>query len=145
MFNAGLSLAQTVVLGIVVGQVVAIMQQADINSNVGQRMLETVSVLEHLGIPQHFRQEILGYQNFNVATSNQLFDATLQDLPQVMKDRMELYSQMKVLRSVLRSPDAVPDICVARLAQALVTLEVPPDEFVIVADEEAQESFILHF
>ncbi|KAJ9448416.1 putative Calcium-binding protein [Diplonema papillatum] len=132
----------TVTSGLVVGKLVKVSQQADLLSDTQTRMMETLAVMKHLRIPHDFAEEILAQQYHRLQNSFSIYSATIDNLPQAMRDRMMLYARMKV---VCRVPIFMntDEICLAKLAQALVSAVVPPDEYVIIAGEEGSEMFFL--
>ncbi len=72
LFGITLVCLNMVVIAILVGKVTLIMQRADLQQNTEEKMLETVTVLKHLGIPLHFTKEILAFQFFQLQTSYQV-------------------------------------------------------------------------
>eukprot|EP00755_Sulcionema_specki_P001064 Sspe_Gene.25873::Locus_10504_Transcript_1_1_Confidence_1.000_Length_2538::g.25873::m.25873/K04909/KCNH6; potassium voltage-gated channel Eag-related subfamily H member 6 len=132
----------TVVTGLVVGKLVQFSQQADLKTDAHKRMLETLAALNHLSIPSDFKQEVLGFQYHRLQHSNSLFNETIGGLPQVMQDRMALYGRMKIVRQVPIFSQA-EEICLAKLAQSLITVVVPPEEYIVIAGEEGEEMFFL--
>ena len=132
----------SVVTGLVVGKLVKFSQQADLTTDAHRRMLETLAALNHLTIPNDFKEEVLAFQLHRLKHSNSLFNESLSGLPAVMQDRMALYARMKIVRQVPIFADA-PEICVAKLAQSLVNVFVPPEEYIVIAGEEGEEMFFL--
>eukprot|EP01062_Namystynia_karyoxenos_P020291 TRINITY_DN17697_c0_g1_i2.p1 TRINITY_DN17697_c0_g1~~TRINITY_DN17697_c0_g1_i2.p1 ORF type:complete len:1000 (+),score=291.23 TRINITY_DN17697_c0_g1_i2:200-3199(+) len=141
-FALFLFLCSTCVTGLVVGKLVQWSQQADLNENTYRTMLETLAVLSHLRVPEDFKREILALQYHRLRTSFSLYETTIAGMPLAMRDRMMLYARMKIVRHVpiFSTQD---DICLAKLAMALVNVMVPPEEFVIIAGEEGSEMFFL--
>eukprot|EP01064_Diplonema_japonicum_P029958 TRINITY_DN4967_c1_g1_i7.p1 TRINITY_DN4967_c1_g1~~TRINITY_DN4967_c1_g1_i7.p1 ORF type:complete len:651 (+),score=196.01 TRINITY_DN4967_c1_g1_i7:74-2026(+) len=132
----------SVVTGLVVGKLVQFSQQADLQTDSDKRMLETLAALNHLTIPQDFKEEVLAFQLHRLKHSNSLFNDAVSGLPQVMQDRMALYARMKIVRQVPIFSKA-PEICVAKLAQSLINVVVPPEEYIVIAGEEGEEMFFL--
>ena len=132
----------SVVTGLVVGKLVQFSQQADLQTDANRRMLETLAALNHLTIPRDFKEEVLAFQLHRLKHSNSLFNDTISELPQVMQDRMALYARMKIVRQVPIFAEA-QEICVAKLAQSLVNVFVPPEEYIVIAGEEGEEMFFL--
>ena len=132
----------SVFTGLVVGKLVQFSQQADLQTDANKRMLETLAALNHLTIPSDFKEEVLAFQLHRLKHSNSLFNEAISGLPDVMQDRMALYARMKIVRQVPIFQEA-PEICVAKLAQSLVNVFVPPEEFVVIAGEEGEEMFFL--
>ena len=132
----------SVVSGLVVGKLVQFSQQADLQTDANKRMLETLAALNHLTIPRDFKEEVLGFQMHRLRHSNSLFNEAISGLPQVMQDRMALYARMKIVRQVPIFAEA-QEICVAKLAQSLVNVFVPPEEYIVIAGEEGEEMFFL--
>ena len=132
----------SVVTGLVVGKLVQFSQQADLQTDANRRMLETLAALNHLTIPPEFKEEVLAFQQHRLKHSNSLFNEAISGLPQVMQDRMALYARMKIVRQVPIFAEA-QEICVAKLAQSLVNVFVPPEEYIVIAGEEGEEMFFL--
>ena len=132
----------SVVTGLVVGKLVQFSQRADLQADESKRMLETLAALNHLTIPDDFKEEVLAFQLHRLKHSNSLFNEAISGLPQVMQDRMALYARMKIVRTVPIF-QAAPEICVAKLAQSLVNVFVPPEEYIVIAGEEGEEMFFL--
>ena len=131
-----------VVNGLIVGKLVQFSQQGDLQTDRNRRMLETLAALNHLTIPQDFKEEVLAFQLHRLKHSNSLFNEAISGLPQVMQDRMALYARMKIVRQVPIFAEA-QEICVAKLAQSLVNVFVPPEEYIVIAGEEGEEMFFL--
>ena len=142
IFAIGLFCCASVVTGLVVGKLVQFSQQADLQTDANKRMLETLAALNYLTIPSDFKEEVLAFQLHRLKHSNSLFNEAISGLPDVMQDRMALYARMKIVRQVPIFQEA-PEICVAKLAQSLVNVFVPPEEFVVIAGEEGEEMFFL--
>eukprot|EP00754_Rhynchopus_humris_P015339 Rhum_TRINITY_DN14434_c3_g1::Rhum_TRINITY_DN14434_c3_g1_i3::g.88916::m.88916 len=132
----------SVVTGLVVGKLVQFSQRADLQADESKRMLETLAALNHLTIPNDFKEEVLAFQLHRLKHSNSLFNDAISGLPQAMQDRMALYARMKIVRQVPIFQKA-PEICVAKLAQSLVNVFVPPEEYIMIAGEEGEEMFFL--
>eukprot|EP01063_Lacrimia_lanifica_P013975 TRINITY_DN2058_c0_g3_i1.p1 TRINITY_DN2058_c0_g3~~TRINITY_DN2058_c0_g3_i1.p1 ORF type:complete len:771 (+),score=277.93 TRINITY_DN2058_c0_g3_i1:241-2553(+) len=132
----------SVVTGLVVGKLVAFSQQADLVTDAHQVMLETLAALNHLTIPNDFKEEVLAFQLHRLKHSNSLFNDAINGLPECMQDRMALYARMKIVRQVPIFAEAT-EICIAKLAQSLVNVFVPPEEFIVIAGEEGEEMFFL--
>ena len=132
----------SVVTGLVVGKLVQFSQRADLQADESKRMLETLAALNHLTIPDDFKEEVLAFQLHRLKHSNSLFNDAISGLPQAMQDRMALYARMKIVRQVPIFQKA-PEICVAKLAQSLVNVFVPPEEYIMIAGEEGEEMFFL--
>eukprot|EP01061_Rhynchopus_euleeides_P021883 TRINITY_DN3570_c0_g1_i9.p1 TRINITY_DN3570_c0_g1~~TRINITY_DN3570_c0_g1_i9.p1 ORF type:complete len:376 (+),score=85.31 TRINITY_DN3570_c0_g1_i9:145-1128(+) len=131
-----------VVSGLIVGKIVQYSQQADLQTDANKRMLETLAALNHLTIPREFKEEVLAFQLHRLKHSNSLFNEAISGLPQVMQERMALYARMKIVRQVPIFDEA-QEICVAKLAQSLVNVFVPPEEYIVIAGEEGEEMFFL--
>eukprot|EP01062_Namystynia_karyoxenos_P020292 TRINITY_DN17697_c0_g1_i3.p1 TRINITY_DN17697_c0_g1~~TRINITY_DN17697_c0_g1_i3.p1 ORF type:complete len:974 (+),score=276.55 TRINITY_DN17697_c0_g1_i3:198-3119(+) len=142
VFALFLFLCSTLVTGLVVGKLVQWSQQADLNENTYRSMLETLAVLKHLRVPEDFKREILALQYHRLRTSFSLYESTVAGMPQAMRDRMMLYARMTIVRAVPIFSQQ-PDICLAKLAMALVNVMVPPEEYIIIAGEEGSEMFFL--
>eukprot|EP01063_Lacrimia_lanifica_P006259 TRINITY_DN13778_c0_g1_i1.p1 TRINITY_DN13778_c0_g1~~TRINITY_DN13778_c0_g1_i1.p1 ORF type:complete len:927 (+),score=243.92 TRINITY_DN13778_c0_g1_i1:271-3051(+) len=134
----------SVVTGLVAGKLVRLNQQADLDYDVNRRMLETLAAIDHLNVPYDFKQEVLAFQLHRIKHSNSLFHEAISGLPELMQERMALYARMKVVR-VVPIFQCAPEICVAKLAQSLVTVFVPPEEYIIIAGEEGEEMFFLFY
>ena len=132
----------SVVTGLVVGKLVQFSQQADLQTDANRKMLETLAALNHLTIPPEFKEEVLAFQLHRLKHSNSLFNEAISGLPEVMQDRMALYARMKIVRQVPIFAEA-QEICVANLAQSLVNVFVPPEEYIVIAGEEGEEMFFL--
>eukprot|EP00659_Diplonema_papillatum_P013544 gene13544-20861_t len=132
----------SVVTGLVVGKLVQFSQQADLQTDSYRRMLETLAALDHLTIPRDFKEEVLAFQLHRLKHSNSLFNDAMSGLPQVMQERMALYARMKIVRQVPIFGEA-QEICVAKLAQSLINVFVPPEEYLVIAGEEGEEMFFL--
>eukprot|EP00756_Hemistasia_phaeocysticola_P015727 Hpha_TRINITY_DN15431_c1_g15::TRINITY_DN15431_c1_g15_i1::g.174193::m.174193 len=142
MFAIFLFLSSTLVTGLVVGKLVQWTQQADLKASTYRQMLETLAVLHHLSVPQEFKQEILALQYHRMLTSFSMYESTCAGMPLAMRDRMMLYARISIVRHVPIFARQ-PDICLAKLAMALVNVMVLPDEYIIIAGEEGSEMFFL--
>eukprot|EP01063_Lacrimia_lanifica_P013971 TRINITY_DN2058_c0_g1_i5.p1 TRINITY_DN2058_c0_g1~~TRINITY_DN2058_c0_g1_i5.p1 ORF type:complete len:916 (+),score=300.42 TRINITY_DN2058_c0_g1_i5:137-2884(+) len=142
MFAIFLFVCASIVTGLVVGKLVQISQQGDLQGDMSRTMLETLAALSHLTIPPDFREEVLAFQLHRLKHSNSLFNDTISGLPRCMQDRMALYARMKIVRLVPIFSE-VAEIGVAKLAQSLVTVFVSPEEYIVIAGEEGEEMFIL--
>eukprot|EP01063_Lacrimia_lanifica_P013976 TRINITY_DN2058_c0_g3_i2.p1 TRINITY_DN2058_c0_g3~~TRINITY_DN2058_c0_g3_i2.p1 ORF type:complete len:780 (+),score=284.65 TRINITY_DN2058_c0_g3_i2:266-2605(+) len=142
IFSVFLFCCATLVTGVVVGKIVQVSQQADLKSDARTRMLETLAALNHLTIPNDFKEEVLAFQLHRLKHSNSLFNDAINGLPECMQDRMALYARMKIVRQVPIFAEAT-EICIAKLAQSLVNVFVPPEEFIVIAGEEGEEMFFL--
>ncbi|KAJ9439247.1 Potassium channel AKT2 [Diplonema papillatum] len=142
LFAIALFCCASVVTGLVVGKLVQFSQQADLRTDSYRTMLETLAALDHLTIPPGFKEEVLAFQLHRLKHSNSLFNDAMTGLPKVMQDRMALYARMKIVRQVPIFSSA-HEICVAKLAQSLVNVFVPPEEYIVIAGEEGEEMFFL--
>ena len=142
LYCVALFCVATIVTGLIVGKLVKLSEQADLRSDTQTKMLETLAVMQHMCIPEDFAQEILAQQYHRLQNSFSIYSATIDNLPQAMRDRMLLYARMKVVCHVPMFSGS-QEICLAKLAQALVSVVVPPDEYVIIAGEEGMEMYFL--
>ena len=142
LFAVIMFICTSLATGLVVGKLVQFSQQADLETDANRQMLETLAALNHLTIPQDFKEEVLAFQLHRLRHSNSLFNEAISGLPQVMQERMALYARMKIVRQVPIFAEA-QEICVAKLAQSLVNVFVPPEEYIVIAGEEGEEMFFL--
>eukprot|EP00756_Hemistasia_phaeocysticola_P011855 Hpha_TRINITY_DN15149_c3_g3::TRINITY_DN15149_c3_g3_i1::g.129960::m.129960 len=142
VFAIVLFMGSTVVTGLVVGKLVQWSQQADVRESTYRQMMETLAVLDHLTVPADFKQEILALQYHRMLTSFSMYESACAGMPLAMRDRMMLYARMSIVRHVPIFGEQ-PDICVAKLAMALVNVMVLPEEFIIIAGEKGSEMFFL--
>eukprot|EP00659_Diplonema_papillatum_P002231 gene2231-3437_t len=142
-FSIALFGCASCVTGLVVGKLVQFSQQADIKTDSHKKMLETLAALNHLTIPTEFKEEVLAFQLHRLKHSNTIFNEAMTGLPQIMLDRMALYARMKVVRQVPIFVEAT-EVCVAKVAQSLVTVMCPPEEYIVIAGEDGDEMFFLH-
>eukprot|EP00756_Hemistasia_phaeocysticola_P011856 Hpha_TRINITY_DN15149_c3_g4::TRINITY_DN15149_c3_g4_i1::g.129963::m.129963 len=142
VFAIFLFLGSTVVTGLVVGKLVQMSQQADLKGNTYKQMLETLAVLDHLTVPKDFKQEILALQYHRTLTSFSMYETTCAGMPLAMRDRMMLYARISIVRHVPIF-GGQPDMCLAKLAMALINVMVLPEEYIIIAGEEGSEMFFL--
>eukprot|EP01064_Diplonema_japonicum_P008643 TRINITY_DN1607_c4_g1_i1.p1 TRINITY_DN1607_c4_g1~~TRINITY_DN1607_c4_g1_i1.p1 ORF type:complete len:845 (+),score=105.27 TRINITY_DN1607_c4_g1_i1:72-2606(+) len=142
VFAVVLFCCATLISGLVVGKLVKVSEQADLVSDTQTKMLETLAVMEHLCIPKDFAEEILAQQYHRLRNSFSIYSDAIDNLPQAMRDRMMLYARMKVVTHVPMFM-GIHEICLAKLAQALVSVVVPPDEYIIIAGEEGIEMYFL--
>ena len=132
----------TCVTGLVIGKLVQFSQQADLETDSFRKMLETLAALEYLDIPSSFKQEVLAFQWHSLRHSHSLFSDVMVNLPDVIQNRMELYAKMRIVRQVPIF-EKIEEVCVAKLAQSLRTVFVPPEEYIVIAGEEGDEMFFL--
>lgn len=136
LFACFLFVLALLVNGLIIGNVVTIMQRTDVESERKAKLRQTLAVCQYFKVPQTLETEILQFQSH--VLSNHLstaYEDLIQALPLEMKANINLHVKISLL-------DRVPLFssthqgCKVALAQQLSSRIMHPEEYVAIAGEE---------
>jgi hypothetical protein len=144
-FTAFVVMGSMVVNGYVVGNLVSYFQSTDVESEKRSMLRETSAVCSFFEIPEALANEITQFQDYVLRHKLALvYSDLLKDLPSEMKTQLQVYSRMRLLAVHPIFGQAHQGVQVA-IAQFLDSCVYCPEEFVIIAGEEADESYFIAY
>ena len=129
--------------GFVIGQLVSIMQAADIHQDRRGKLRETLAVLEHFKVPHSLQDEVLQFQDHLLGHSLGASYASIVDgLPSEMRLNIDIIVKLRMLSSASMFRE-LHDIVRIALAQHLGNTVVIPEEQIVAAGEPCLNMFFI--
>eukprot|EP00755_Sulcionema_specki_P016725 Sspe_Gene.62708::Locus_35401_Transcript_1_1_Confidence_1.000_Length_3474::g.62708::m.62708 len=132
-----------VVNGVLVGKLTVIIQKGGVKEERTERMRQTLAVMEHFGVPEVLKEEILAYQHHLLRNSmSSSFTQVLAGLPQVLRDNLGLFIRIKLI-SLVPLFSKAPQECQVALASAMQTFQTSPEELIVVVGDPCDEMYFI--
>ncbi|CUG87651.1 Ca2+-binding protein, putative [Bodo saltans] len=129
----------------VVGNVVSIMNQADVEGSRQNRLVETQAVLQFFDVPTALQEEILQFQNYVLQKDIQTAHRGLMDsLPAEIRANLQLQLQLHVLYGVPLFRTAHQTVKIA-LVQQFASVICCPEEYLVVSGEDAMDIIFISY
>jgi hypothetical protein len=144
-FSCVCCLAAMLINGIIIGSIVSVMQQGDVEGVRQEKLLQTQAVLQFFNVPSALEEEILQFQN-HVLEHDILksYGSLIEGLPPEIGATISIQHRTSVLRWIPVIA-GVHDCVKVSLAQHLKEVVVCPEDYIVVSGEPAVDILFINF